>query len=262
MTLYIEQLLNNPKACVLLSPPPYAIQTYPEYRTIKGLVQEDFGFGMTSDFQTNDSGDTPLAAELRAANKAVGAAQSVIKVIQQTLSNWNGSTRPTFTIPLTLVKYNQSIDIITTVKCLLDGVAPEYSGLRMIAPYHYAIPLGITQIGNQILATGQGVLGNSQGALNNTALATTNVLNGVQNTWAIQYSVWFRAFFLVLKTVTVQFSKQTAKGTNDPLYARVNLEFTPCFLPDASTVNGWFINNTNIGVADFNQNNVSNNVSN
>ncbi|QIG71452.1 hypothetical protein EVB32_340 [Rhizobium phage RHph_TM39] len=222
-SLYVESLKKNGNATVMIAGPG---------RAITALVEADFGFDITSEFSDADSASLGEAASkfLNAATNPFGMTQRVVKSLQQTLSRWNGSSKPTFVIPITLITYNRNVNIFDDIKYLYGGVTPEYSFPLLQAPYGYSSKIVDISMDGWTPDVDANV-------------GEDSFRNSLRGTWSIQYANWFRASRLVLMSVSTVFSKETVKGTNKPLYAKVTLQFQPAILPTKKEVQGWFLDN-------------------
>ena len=130
MMLDYAKLYKNPNARVLIKFPSNGTspsQMKSSSETLVALVESDFGFEMSSMFNDSDSVDPSgnINSVVTAGMNALGQAQRIVKSVQSTLSQWNGSTKPQFNLPITLITYSKSIDIVTQVQKLYSGVAPE-----------------------------------------------------------------------------------------------------------------------------------------
>jgi hypothetical protein len=207
--LDIAKLQANPNARVTIVHPGNT-------KTTIGLVEGDFGFGMSSNFSSEDQvGANPLTAGYNAIANTIGAGtQSVIANVRQTVSQWTGSVRPTFQIPLTVVQYDTSVKPLDMAKDFFSGVAFEYgAGGILQAPNGYKV----------------------------TKLDSNFGADSFAGTWTIQMGKWFRATTLVLVDVQAQFSKEIVRSSGQPLWATFNLSFTPAKLPDQKEVASWFL---------------------
>lgn len=104
MTIYIEDLYNNPNAVVTLYTPLFAQTNYGIPKSIVGLIESDFGFGMGSRYSDSDAGSEALDSAATVASGLAGGPNIIVKTLQQTLSYWNGASKPKFSIPMTLIK--------------------------------------------------------------------------------------------------------------------------------------------------------------
>lgn len=207
--LDIAKLHANPNARVIILHPGNTKSTI-------AVTESDFGFSMSSQFTSEDQqGADPLSDTTNKISNTFGlGAQTIVANIRQTASQWTGSTRPTFSIPITVVAYDTSIKPLDISKEFLKGVAFEYGMAGVFkAPNGY----GVTKL--------DAGFGNSS----------------FTGTWSLQIGQWFRATGLILLDATVQYSKEVLKTTKQPVWATINLTFQPCILPDKETVASWFL---------------------
>ena len=276
----IDILYNNPKALATIIFPstgtPDSSGTNVTPQPIYGLVENDFNFDIHSLYSSVDPGLTAAAQTVANAEQAlIGGSNRVIKNIQQTLQRWDGHTSPNFTVPITIVKYKESIDIIGQIRTLTSAVAGTYeTPFTMKAPYGYGFnglvdPSSLIQnainASNPVAAAAQQLKAaavstyqsldnlNNQyrdGTLNaeltkdlNNLLASNyqNISTQVYGTWTLKYSDWFIVPDLIITGVSSLVSKEAVKGTNEPLYARINVSFTTAYLPDARQIASWFL---------------------
>ncbi|WBU87742.1 hypothetical protein [Escherichia phage EP_H11] len=207
--LDIEKLYANPDARIVLVHPGNKSRTV-------GLIETDFGFDISSLFE---SGENLMAGTLtRGANavaNTVGMDQMVIRNIRETIAQWRGSTKPVFPVTLTIISYNPSIRPLDIVKEFLAGVTyTTKNGLMFGAPNGYSVT---------------------------KATGNFNPDTAITGTWTLQIGQWFRATSLILVNVSTQYSKEIARSTGQPLWAKVQLSFTPAYLPDEDHVRSWFI---------------------
>jgi len=243
MTALLEELLNTERATFTLIHPEKDTVATGGRRTTTGLVEQDIDFDMKSVFNDTDSSGNTHAFQqgMQGVEQAFGGAQGVRRSIQQTFSQWDGSQRPIFVIPMTLVKYKENYDILDIVKHLFAGVAPTYTfgvlGGVLHAPYGYTARSLFGELAHLGLSEADWVRGNAV----NSPFTYSSAIKNIRGTWAIRYSSWFYANFLVLHRVSASFSKETVKGTTSPLYAKVQLQFSPAALPDQDMVKSWFL---------------------
>lgn len=207
--LDIAKLYSNPAAVISIVHPG-------NIKTTVGLVESDFGFDISSVFNSEDQmANNPASNLLNAASNTTGiGAQSVVANIRQTVSQWTGSTRPTFQVPLSLVAYDPSIDIVGIASDLVAACAFEFGpGGILKAPGGYGVRKATADFG----------------------------INSFDGTWTLQIGRWFRATGLVLVSCAPRFSKETHRGSGKPIFANLTLTFTPAILPDKNMVKGWFI---------------------
>lgn len=210
-TLDLEKLYNSPTSRVTIVHPG-------NKKTTTGVIESDFGFDMTSMFDDKTQlNNGTISQGLNAVANTTGQfSQMVMTDLRQTLSQWLGSNKPIFPVPLTIVSYKPDIKPVDIVSELMAGCTAESPGALVLkAPNGY----GATKF-------------------------SFNVGETLTGTWTIQLGQWFRATGLVLLGCSAVFSKETARSTKQPLMARVTLTFQPAILPTADTVRGWFINKT------------------
>lgn len=207
--LDIAKLYSNPSATISIVHPG-------NQKTTVGLIEADFGFNISSVFNSEDQMNAnPVGNVLNAAANTTGiGAQSVVANIRQTVSQWTGSTRPTFSVPITVIAYDPSIKPLDIASEFLSSVAFEFG------------PGGILKAPN-----GYGV----------RKLTTDFGVQSFDGTWSLRIGRWFRAIGLVLVDVSATFSKETAQAHNQPMVASINLTFSPAILPDKAMVKSWFI---------------------
>ena len=212
MTISLEllKLRSNPNAKIIL--------TLPEGGFIEGFVEQDFNFAMGS---TYSEGQEEIAGQAEATNIANDVAnttgafgQVLVRNIRQTVSNWTGPTKPTFDVPLTLISYDTSQNIMADVQKLFEGVAADENGLLLLAPGGYT-----ASFFNEDFATNP---------------------KAVVGTWTLKIGQWLVLPRLLLTTVSCQFSKEVTSFNNKPLYVRLQLSFTPAILPTKKQVGQYF----------------------
>lgn len=208
-TLDIEKLYNSPASRVTIVHPG-------NKKTTLGVIENDFGFDVSSQWDDkSQSSQGVINQGLNAVANTTGQfSQMVMTDLRQTLSQWLGSSKPIFPVPLTIVSYKPDIKPVDIVAELMAGCAAESPGALVLkAPNGY----GATKF-------------------------SFNVGETLTGTWTLQMGQWFRATGLVLLGCSAVFSKEIARSTQQPLMARVTLTFQPAILPTAETVRGWFIN--------------------
>lgn len=268
----LDTLVNNPKANATIYFPSSSPVNIPAnldgsggqrwHAPIKGLVESDFQTDIQSLYSSVDPGQTAHYAQTgyNAATGFVGGANRVINNVQQTLQRWTGHSSPSFTIPITIVKYKPEIDILDIVRTLVAAPAGTYDGITLVAPYGYGwngldstVGQSLGDLGKTAVEIEQEIknkisqyTGNGQTAAQGAGISTlyNNINNTVYGTWTISYSDWFVATGLIITHVQATVSKETIKGTNEPLYAKLAVTFTTAWLPDARTIESWFLPKT------------------
>ena len=266
MNFDIDTLFANPKALVTIYFPSTGGGTpttnpdgSPLPSVIYGLVENDFNTDVASLYSSVDPGVT--AAAQTGANMAqslIGGANRVIKNIQQTLQRWDGHSSPTFTVPITVVKYKDNIDILQIVRTLVAAPAGTYeSAITMKAPYGYGFNGLLGNVSpSQALATAATFAADTASGIANGTILTDptsvysninfssnyqNISSQIYGTFTLKYSDWFIASDLIITHVSATIAKEAVKGTNEPLYARLNVSFTTAYLPDARQIAAWFL---------------------
>lgn len=229
--LEIDELYKSQAATVTIVHPVGSSNNKTGRHVSTHLVESDFSLAISSMFSDSDDGSTGmLQGAMSTAGNLAGAAHRVIKTVQQTVSQWNGTSKPSFDISTTLVNYRKDKSILDEIRKFYAGVSPTFEGPTIKAPYSYS-----TYFLN--------------GMMDNVAHPIENFKNdelyknfraGITGTWALRYSVWFQASRLILTGVSCSFSKEVARGKNEPLYARLSLSFQPAILPSADEIQGWF----------------------
>lgn len=242
VSLFIDQLMQNQAATVTLVPPP-DISSDP----IDALIENDFGFAMTAIYQ--DLGDAHISDVLSklasTASNMFAREQRLFKTTQSTISMYNGSAKPIFALPITLLSYKRDKSILDTVQTLITGVAPTFNSTSetledfnidtgdaldganpdffMKAPGGYTTPFADISSGEF-----------------SQLYNRKKLIDGISGTWSIRYSTWFQAQKLVMVDCFPTISKETMQDTGEPLYAKINLVFQPSYLPDSNDVKSWF----------------------
>lgn len=258
----LEEIINNPKANATIFFPsngtPDGNGKMISHLPISGLVETDFSLDIVSSYSDVDTGLTGAAQTAFNASQTIGSgANRIIKNVQQTLQRWNGHTAPSFTVPIIIVKYKKDIDILDIVRTLVSAPAGTYDSLTLKAPYGYGWDGKISTISanfaDVLTATGEIATkfkdyfskgGRYNPSINDIQAGSAlynNISQFVKGTWTLKYSDWFLASDLIITHVSATISKETVKGTNEPLYARINVTFTTAYLPDARTIADYFL---------------------
>ena len=209
---------------------------------IYGIMENDFSMDIHGLYSSVDSGGTAAAQQMGNLVKgATGGANVVVKSVLQLLQRFDGHSAPVFTVPIIIVKYKPSIDVLGIVSTLQSAPAGTYDGITIKAPYNYgfgSILDNVFSAGGDFLST---VTGGWIGTATNTSAVYQKLGSYLQGTWTLKISDWFIASGLILTSVSSTISKEVVKGTSSPLYARLNCTFTTAVLPDARTIRNWII---------------------
>ena len=243
----LDRVLANPKACATVIFPATGTVDFSgaqiaPHRPIRALVETDFSLDVQSQYSSVDPGNTSAAqAGFNMVQGAIGGANRVIKNVQQTLQRWDGHSSPQFTVPIIIVKYKDSIDILDIIRTLTSACAGTYDNITLKAPYGYGFNGAIETVGSALydgLTAAQVAL--KLKSSTNVSDLYSNISSNVVGTWTLRYSDWFIATDLILLHASATIAKETVRYSNEPLYARINLTFTTAYLPDQRTISAWF----------------------
>lgn len=226
--LEIDKLQNNPHARILITFPGAPGQSG---EVVIGYVISDFGFGLGASWGGMDLVSSAQRQFQRLANLATlginqftgfleqfgvkGALpQRLFMSLLQTVSAYEGTEKPTISLPLIFVATRPDSDVRRDIFVLLKGVTPIYeTAMTLIPPLHYAFDQTPKVIDDKETGKQQ------------TAYEVTNVVGTI----SIAIGQWFEVGNLVMKGVDFVFSKEvTPLGW--PLYARANVSFEPILM--------------------------------
>jgi hypothetical protein len=124
--------------------------------------------------------------------------QNIIQNVNQTVAVWNGSSKPSFSLPLMFVALNAQTDVRVPVTKLQRYTHPQFDATNRIGGLWITAPADYQASAN---AAPRGVVG-------------------------ISIGTWFHAkpLFLI-KSLQVTLSKTPLKGSGLPLWAKVIIEF-------------------------------------
>lgn len=141
----------------------------------------------------------------------------------QTVVTWSSSETPVFSFPLLLLALNKDDDVRVAASDLLKGTFPiETSLITLKAPFGYS-PAGMAKSTHKL---------DKVGTMNTDAKA-------FDGTVAIFVGKWLQLFNMVIRQVTVTFSKEVIPS-GFPLYARVELMVLPAMMWTADDVDALF----------------------
>jgi len=223
--LEIFKLINNPNSKVIILLPLSDAASDP-YDAVQAFLSNDFGFDMYTEWGTlapTTGHQQKLNAIVAGASVAVNALQealgftSELKQRQflslfQTVSTWEGSTKPTIQLPLFFMALRPLDDVRQSVFKLLKGIAPiKESGLTLLPPFGYNIAINWD----------------------------SKNFGGIKGTCSLKIGKWFEASRLLIKGVSPVFSKETTPN-GLPLFARVMVTFEPAILWTVEDILGLF----------------------
>lgn len=211
MTLYYNKDLENPALTVRISGPDGS------GFSLKGLIESETSFTMSNQYTDGleeAAGQASATGIMNAAANVFGKSQSLIKNISQTISQWSGTSKPQLPVTITLINTSSKSDIVGKVKKLMILQAPSVGMMSISHPTDYS------------------------GELISGGLSSSSSVK-VKGTWIVEIGRWLRVDRLILLDANAVFSKEiTVDG--QPLYARVQLTFQPCILPDKDVIAGYF----------------------
>lgn len=190
----IEGIRSNPHYKITMVLPTGTLEAY--------MVDDTFNISGSSEFVSASEAiegavsSTGLGGKLLNAREASQGMVSAttgnsLRHVKQTLMNYQGSTKPQFTIGLHLVAVAVGDDPRAYVKQLMEGVSPERgTGDTLSAPWGY------------------------------------KAIVGGDGRFSITIGSWFQAFNLVLTEVAFDLSREVVT-TDVPLYTTGSISFEP-----------------------------------
>jgi hypothetical protein len=196
--------------------------------SVVSYVHQGFSFGVAASW--GDMGYNVLSkysSVLNAAGGALNYASSSVNLdasavfkqrlyisIYNTIATYNGTQKPSFTIPMVFIAVKPDDDVRVNIYRLLKGVFPSHetvgskdSPITLIPPFGYDIGKKATSGGTD--------WGDTKG--------------GIVGTCSVKIGKWFKASKLIIRSVDPQFSKETTpKGW--PLTAVVTVGFEAAYL--------------------------------
>ena len=139
-----------------------------------------------------------------------------LKTFAQTVNNWNGSSRPSFTVDMKFIRLRKTPedDVRIRAKLLYETVMPAtkefiFAG-TMQPPLNYLPVLG-----------------------------SKDDIKSARGTMTVTIGNWFQASNQVMKNVSFSFSKQVVED-GSPLYAMGSITFEPYRMPTLDEFLGYF----------------------
>jgi len=198
--------------------------------TVVGFITGDLSISIGSNHNTpfESSAQESFTEVLNKAQGALatlgfgGMSPITVKTFAQTVNNWNGTDRPSFSVPLKFMRLrdNESDDVRHRVKLLYETVMPAstefiFAGV-MQPPLNYLPVLGTES-------------------------------KSARGTMVVTIGTWFQATNLVMKNVSFDFSRQVVHD-GSPLFATGNITFEPYRMPTLSEFLGYFGTFNNVAI--------------
>ncbi|EJF07109.1 hypothetical protein ThvES_00008140 [Thiovulum sp. ES] len=182
----------------------------PNGNTVSGFIKDNLSLATSTDYTS--------AYELSKLNNFSDKAEKVASLVGQsftvrTLEDskqlWKSTTTSPLSFTFVHVALNPDDDVRKAVRDLNEAIYPTKTMIGTLTA-----PLGYN--------------------------AGTPLLKPV-NTISIKVGKWFRASYLILRSLNTILSKEVIKGTNLPLYAEISITLEPSMQLDLEEANEWLV---------------------